>query len=242
VNHTKRPFDASKIKGIVFDKDGTLLDFHATWVPRARAAVIAVAQGNVGLVEQMLQATGYDFEQQRVLGGSILAAGNNRDIADVWAPLAGRPVGEVEVLLNQMFSDSSHGASVAVPNLTPSLQQLKDKGLVLGVATMDSEAGIVATLGDFNCLHLFDYKVGYDSGHGSKPGPGMVLGFCHQTGLTPNQVMVVGDNTHDLHMGLSAKAGFNVGVLTGTSLRSELELEADIVLNSIEELPALFSH
>ena len=39
----KRPFDGDKIKGIVFDKDGTLLDFHATWVPRALAAVVAVA-------------------------------------------------------------------------------------------------------------------------------------------------------------------------------------------------------
>jgi phosphoglycolate phosphatase len=105
---------------------------------------------------------------------------------------------------------------------------------------MDSEAGIDATLGNFNCLHLFDYKVGYDSGHGSKPGPGMVLGFCQQTGLKPEQVMVVGDNTHDLHMGKSAGAGINVGVLTGTSHTAELEVDADLVLASIADLPGLF--
>lgn len=105
---------------------------------------------------------------------------------------------------------------------------------------MDSEAGIKATLGDFECLHLFDYAVGYDSGFGSKPGPGMVLGFCQQTGLTPEQVMVVGDNTHDLHMGQSAAAGFNVGVLTGTSSRSELAPDADLVVASIAHLAALW--
>jgi phosphoglycolate phosphatase len=87
---------------------------------------------------------------------------------------------------------------------------------------------------------LFAYKVGYDSGYGSKPGPDMVLGFCQQTGLKPEQVMVVGDNNHDLHMGQSAKAGCNVGVLTGTSFRHELEVDADLVLNSIADLPALF--
>jgi phosphoglycolate phosphatase len=176
-----------------------------------------------------------------VLGGSILAAGNNRDISLVWAPLANKPVDEVETLLNDMFAASDYGDSVAVKDLTPSLQKLADLGLVLGVATMDSEAGIKATLGNFGCLHLFDYAVGYDSGFGSKPGPGMVLGFCQQTGLRPEQVMVVGDNTHDLHMGQSAAAGFNVGVLTGTSTRLELEADADLVLDSIAELAALWS-
>jgi phosphoglycolate phosphatase len=236
----KRPFDGDKIKGIVFDKDGTLLDFHATWVPRALAAVVAVADGDESVALAMLQATGYDTEENRVLGGSILAAGNNRDLSLIWAPLAHKPVDQVETLLNDMFAASDYGDSVAVKDLTSSLKKLADLGLVLGVATMDSEAGIKATLGNFGCLHLFEYSVGYDSGFGSKPGPGMVLGFCQQTGLEPEQVMVVGDNTHDLHMGQSAAAGFNVGVLTGTSTRSELISDADLVLDSIADLAALW--
>jgi phosphoglycolate phosphatase len=237
---SQRPLDKQKIKAIVFDKDGTLLDFHATWLPRYQAGALAVAQGDQALATQMLQASGYDAQRNRVLGGTILAAGNNRDIAEVWAPLGKQPVAEVESQLNTIFAAQEHGASVAVKDLTASLQQLSDLGLVLGVATMDSEAGIQATLDEFDCLHLFAYKVGYDSGYGSKPGPDMVLGFCQQTGLKPEQVMVVGDNNHDLHMGQSAKAGCNVGVLTGTSFRHELEVDADLVLNSIADLPALF--
>jgi phosphoglycolate phosphatase len=236
----KRNFDATKIKGIVFDKDGTLLDFHATWMPRARAAVIALADGDSSLALTMLQAAGYDTDTNRVLGGSILAAGNNRDISLIWAPLANKPVDQVEALLNNMFAVADYGDSIAVKDLTSSLEQLADLGLVLGLATMDSEAGIEATLGDFACLHLFDYAVGYDSGFGSKPGPGMVLGFCQKTGLKPEQVMVVGDNTHDLHMGQSAAAGFNVGVLTGTSSRSELAADADLVVDSIADLVGLW--
>lgn len=241
MNTVKRPFNANKIKGIVFDKDGTLLDFHATWVPRALAAVLAVADGDQGLASAMLQATGYDNEENRVLGGSILAAGNNRDISLVWAPLAHKSVNQVEIVLNDMFSASDYGDSVAVKDLNSSLKKLADLGLILGIATMDSEAGIKATLGNFGCLHLFDYAVGYDSGFGSKPGPAMVLGFCQQTGLRPEQVMVVGDNTHDIHMGQSAAAGYNVGVLTGTSTRNELEPEADLVVDSIADLATLWS-
>jgi phosphoglycolate phosphatase len=51
----------------------------------------------------------------------------------------------------------------------------------------------------------------------------------------------VGDNTHDLHMGQSAGVGFNVGVLTGTSTRSELITDADLVLDSIADLRALWA-
>lgn len=237
----RRTFVAEKIKGIVFDKDGTLLDFHATWLPRAHAAAIAVADGDPKLALVLLQAVGFDTDKNRVLGGSILAAGNNYDVSLVWAPMVQKSIGQIESRLNKMFATSDYGDSIAVKELTPSLQKLGNLGLVLGVATMDSEAGIKATLSNFGCLHLFDYAVGYDSGFGSKPGPGMVLGFCQKTGLRPEQVMVVGDNTHDLHMGQSAGAGFNVGVLTGTSTRFELTPDADLVLDSIADLAALWA-
>jgi len=48
---------------------------------------------------------------------------------------------------------------------------------------------------------------------------------------------VVGDNRHDIEMGRNANAGVCVGVLTGTSERSDLESIADIVLDDIRNLP-----
>ena len=226
------------IKGIVFDKDGTLLDFHGTWVPRMRAVLMQLCQGDIDFAMQLAVAVGYDAQLQRVRSGSILAAGNNQEIAEAWSQPLGRSVGELEGILNRQFASDAAGHSVAVAGLTETLQQLRDMGYCLGVATMDSEAGIDATLSAFGCLDLFTFKAGYDSGYGSKPGPGMVHACCQALDLLPEQVMVVGDNTHDLHMGLSAGAGVVVGVLTGTSVASELH-EAHYVLDSIAQLPAL---
>ena len=123
--------------------------------------------------------------------------------------------------------------------MAPTLARLKARGLTLGIATSDSEAGIEATLGRFGVLGHFDFFAGYDSGHGVKPEPGMAHAFCKQTGLSAKEVAVVGDNLHDLDMGRAAGAGLLVGVLTGTGERSDLEDLADHVLDSITDLTTL---
>jgi phosphoglycolate phosphatase len=107
------------------------------------------------------------------------------------------------------------------------------------VATSDSLQGARASLSGFGVLERLDFLAGYDSGHGVKPDPGMVEGFCGATGLVAAQVAVIGDNPDDLEMGRAAGAGLVVGVLTGTGASSELEALADHVLGSIAEIETL---
>ena len=122
--------------------------------------------------------------------------------------------------------------------LADTLAQLKQSGFRLGVATADSHQGILNTLQSFDVLDHFDFLAGYDSGHGIKPEAGMVLAFCQQMQLAAEDVVVVGDNRHDIEMGRNAGAGLCVGVLTGTSTRDDLEDIADIVFDDISALPA----
>ena len=229
-----------KIRGILFDKDGTLLDFNRTWLPIYRYATLEFADGDEHLAEALLTRHGYLAETGRFVGGSLLAAGNNRQIAECWAEQLGKPE-QTEAIghrLHQIFHQQGALCATPVDGLGQTLARLKQAGFRLGVATNDSQQGIHNTLQSFDVLDLFDFLAGYDSGHGVKPEPGMVFAFCEQTNLAVEEVVMVGDNRHDIEMGRNAGAGLCVGVLTGTSTREELETIADVVLDDINSLPA----
>ena len=228
------------IKGLLFDKDGTLLDYAATWLPANRAAALAAARGDAALGEHLLCVGGYDPELGRVAANAVLAAGTNREIAAAWLDhLSGWSAEELIALIDRVFEEVSGGAASPVTELAPLFRRLKGRGLKLGVATSDSRAGVEATLGRFGVLEYLDFVAGYDSGHGAKPDPGMARAFCAETGLAPAEVAVVGDNLHDLEMGRRAGAGLVVGVLSGTGEHGELTGLADHVLGSIDGLEAL---
>jgi len=228
------------IRGILFDKDGTLLDFNATWVPINRAVASVVAGGDEALTNRLLVEGGQDDEAGIVKPGSLLAACNTREIADAWMKLApDHGQNDLVAAMDEIFQREGAMTSVPIPGLAKTLSGLKQRGLALGIATSDSRAGAMATLEPFDVLPLFDFIAGYDSGHGTKPGPGMVLGFCKAVGLTPDEVLVAGDNLHDLEMGKSAGAGMVVGVLSGTSAREDLAPLADVVIDDISGIFAL---
>ncbi len=228
------------IRGILFDKDGTLLDYAATWMPANRAAALATARGDTGLCERLLHIGGYDPESGRIAGNAVLAAGNTIEIAAAWhAHAPGWDLNELVAEIDVIFQTQGRAHAAPVPGLARTLTQLKARGLKLGVATSDSVAGIEATLDSSGVLGHFDFFAGYDSGHGVKPEPGMVHAFCDELGLPTEQIAVVGDNLHDLAMGRAAGAGLLVGVLTGTGQRGDLEVLADHVLDSIADLESV---
>ncbi len=228
------------IRGILFDKDGTLLDYTATWIPANRAAALAVARGDPDLCGHLLRAGGYDPDTKQMTGNALLAAGTNVEIASAWcAQVPDWNLDELVALIEGIFLDHGRHGAVPVPDLSPTLTQLKARGLILGIATSDSEAGIESTLGRFDVLGHFDFLAGYDSGHGVKPGPGMVHGFAGESGLPVAEIAVVGDNIHDLEMGRAAGVGLAIGVLTGTGSRSDLSALADHVFDSIADLESV---
>lgn len=226
------------IKGILFDKDGTLVDFQRTWHAIGDAMALEAAQGDRSRADALMEAAGYDASAGRFVADSTFAAGTNADIVDLWHPglTEGQRLAMVEKFDTYCAIKGAESA-VALPGVMEAIGQFYDSGLKLGIATNDSTSGAERTLLALGIAQRFAAAYGYDAVANPKPEPDSVFAFCDATGLRPSEIAMVGDNRHDLEMGRAGGVGLNVGVLSGTGTRESLAPLADIILDSVADLP-----
>jgi phosphoglycolate phosphatase len=237
---TEPKAESRRIRGVLFDKDGTLFDYNMTWVPIILEAARLTASGDDDLAGRLMAAGGYDAASGKVKAGSIIAAGDTPDLVEIWlAHVEGWRADDLLAKLDALFTARAADASVPVTDLPGLFGVLRTRGYSLGIATNDGKASALATIDRFGLADHLEFHCGYDSGYGSKPAPGMVHAFCEAVGLAPAHVAVVGDNKHDFDMASAAGVGLKVGVLTGTSAAEDLAPHTDVVIDSVEELPAL---
>lgn len=227
------------MRGILFDKDGTLLDFEKTWSPVLKRLALDAARGDEARAAELLAAGGLDAQTGKFRAGSVIGAGTTNLIARLWYPrLFGAALVAKIDKMDRVFAEHGAANSIPIDGVTVALDVLAARGFVMGVATNDAteaaRAALLATGMTRNLPHVF----GYDSVANPKPAPDMVLAFCEAGRLEPREVIVVGDNTHDLEMARSAGVGMAIGVTSGNSRADDLAGLADVVLATIRDLPA----
>ncbi len=230
------------IKGVLFDKDGTLIDFTATWREAVEKIASHLAEGDVTLTTALCDAVGYDIRTKVFLPGSPVVAGSVDMVAELMASILPKwSAAEVEDLANRTALEMGADDLAPVARLRETLVALREMGFSLGVATHDAEATAHANIKMLGVDDLFDFVAGYDSGHGHKPGPGMPNAFAKAISADPAETVMVGDSVHDLGAGRAAGCALSIGVLTGPATEAELAPEGDIVLPSIADLPDMLA-
>lgn len=222
---------------VLFDKDGTLFLFEATWEAWAEAVLLRFTDGDRARATELGQAIGFDLPNRRFARDSVVIAGTPEEIVGELEQLLDLPGDQIEDILNE---EAARAPQVEAVPLAPFLNDLRARGLKLGVATNDAETPARAHLDSAGVTGLLDYVSGYDSGHGSKPDAGPCLAFARFLGLDPSRVVMVGDSLHDLHAGRAAGMQ-TVAVMTGLATDAELAPFADVVLPDIGALPGWLS-
>jgi phosphoglycolate phosphatase len=232
-----------KAQGIIFDKDGTLIDFDAMW----GGWVVYLAEqlhalSGLSVREPLCLAMGYDDANKKVLALGKLAASPMSllyqltvDVMESVGLSADQAKHVVEqgwcipdpVMLAKPFTD-----------MRDLFGKFHEQNIKLGIATTDDRAPTQAMIEAFDVEEYLTSMVCADDGIPAKPAPDMVLTICQRMSLHPSKVMVVGDTVADLKMARSAGAGLVVGVLSGVSNVHDLMPYADVIIDSVDELHA----
>lgn len=225
------------IRGLLFDKDGTLIDFSGTWLqPIKEIARLVSTQANDPELEmRLLIDGGYLPDEDRWAQDSTIAFDTSESLFQRWGAMTSPAL--VQSLVPEMRNivyQSMRQLVPAIPGAGALFTRLA-QSYQLGVASMDDEINVSRALEQLDIAHLVSFSCGADSGYGLKPETGMVDAFCRQTGLAAGEIAVIGDGLHDLKMARAAGA-VSIGITSGASSAETLRPYADILLRDIGEL------
>ena len=214
-----------KIKAVLFDLDGTLLDT----LPDLHAATNAMLL-DLGHPELPLESV-------RSYVGRGIPNLIKRAMADsLHVSEDGTPASPEAIASFRRHYARENGRQVSVyPGVVKGLERLKALGLPLGIVTNKADAFIRPLLEQTGIADSFDVLVGGDLLPKVKPDPSPVVWACGRLGFLPQEVLFIGDSVNDF---LSARAagcpvfllpyGYNEG-------RDVREFDADAIIGSVDE-------
>ncbi len=216
------------IRAALFDKDGTLIDFHRTWDAAVGIALRGAAPDAAALGDAA-ELLRFDLESNTIGPDSALIADSNQQVIDLIR--ATLDVTRFGALLNTAAVDAA-APSAGMPQV---LHELRDLGVELVVVTNDFEEPTRRQLDQLGWTDLFSHVVGSDSGYGAKPNPGMVNGALALCGVGPTEAVMIGDTEHDLRAGRAAGVA-TVLVTNNQTPSPKTESLADLIVPDLTEL------
>lgn len=205
---------------LIFDWDGTVADSVHHIVTAMEAAIDAV-QLPLRTPEQIRAIIGLGmYEAARAL------------YPDVEEKLCR----EMVTHYGQNYLLATQGNTVLFPGVRETLEQLRESGYLLAVATGKSRRGLERVFTETGIKDYFHISRCADETI-SKPHPQMLLEIMQVLDVEPRRSLMIGDSHHDLQMAINANVG-SIAVSYGAQpLHTLLEYKPLTKLDHMGELP-----
>jgi HAD superfamily hydrolase (TIGR01509 family) len=210
-----------RVKGIIFDVDGTLADSIGFFYEVA--------------LEILRLAGAPPVSQEQVF--ALMRLGDAAPLEKLFPADFPNPSETLKRITDERMHDwmhHYHNETKAIPGSIELLHDLHAQGIQLGIATSSGRA--LPFLDQWGVRHLFDGIVGREDVESRKPHPEPILKCLNHLALDPHDVTYVGDSIIDIRAGKAAGVS-TIGVLTGTSPHDILHQEdPDHILESVAAL------
>ena len=218
-----------KIKGVIFDLDGTLIDSLETYSMAFNRIVERYNLKPIDIRELS------DFLNQFISLEQVLKK--------LYPPLKPHTIQEFMREMKKEFIALSKHYITLKPHTREVLLSLKEQGMKIGVATgrMSRGDGKWRELKHLRIDSLVDTVV--TAGETKpKPDPSSLIRCAEQLGLSPKECVFVGDSRADVIAGRSAGVKV-IAIPSGVASKEQLADEMpDFVLDSLSTLPAQIAH
>lgn len=236
------PHGEQPISAILFDKDGTLLEFVSLWGSWGECFLAQFAR--------QLEQHGLELPTQHLdsLLGTVHDAEGRIIDYDRNGPLAMGTMGDLYAILSwqgyllglswaesmelvdacRLEADALMEQSKPVrplPGLRQFLDECAAEGIPLAVVTADETAAAENHLRWLGIRGYFSAVIGTDQVERGKPFPDMALLACERLGVQPAEVAVIGDTNGDMRMAKAAGAATAIGI-TGVVTAGEAAASA----------------
>ena len=213
-----------KVGLFIFDLDGTLIDSRADLT-----ASIFYALQTVGINKCHPQDISNELKN-----GSLATIRNCLRSAN-----ALRHYDEVISLFKSYYAQHLSDHTVFYPDVIPTLQLFREKKKA--IVTNKFQKFAKAIVKKVRAMGLFDLIVGCDTLPFTKPSPELIFHVIHSLNVRPDQTVMVGDTSLDIHMGKNAGV-YTCGVTYGFGSREDLKGSgADVIIHKISDLKRYFS-
>lgn len=218
------------IKGVIFDKDGTLLGFSDIWL-RGFEEYLDGFTNDRGLKDKLKDEVGI-MENGDLKVNSIIASGSIFDLANLLKNYSNKSIGELDRELNLHFHKFllDHPEKVVETcDLKYLFRELKAKGIKIGIATADSYLQTVESFKILGVFEMIDFIATGDR-FPNKPDKTSLRAFLEEFKLREREVIMVGDSKIDMEYGKDLLK--NIGILSGPGSREMLNEYTDLIYDS----------
>jgi HAD superfamily hydrolase (TIGR01509 family) len=209
-----------KVKGILLDLDGTIVDSRDAYTEAVKTAFAALGQ---------------KFVSTEVATEIPKRLEQNLPINDLVKGIDAQKF--LELYLNAYYKATATRVK-PMPKIEDTLKKLSKKA-ALALITMRyvPKENVIKELENFGLAKYFQHVITALDTHTPKPSPEALMKCAKKFGVEPCECLVVGDSVADLKAGKNAGAK-TVAVLSGIFSREELEREKpDLILESVNQLP-----